>query len=93
MPVVPSKARAFATLWAKPCSEGSSACPADRAVDLPAPAAGALTTKQLLTESGSALSHGLLFPPAHSKPENSQEATSLILGIGQFDTEKASQKD
>lgn len=93
MPVAPSKARAFGTLWAKSCSEGGSACPADGDVDVPALAARELTMKQLLTESGSALSHGLPFPPAHSKSENSQGATSLILGTRQFSIEKTSQKD
>ncbi|KAK4825740.1 hypothetical protein QYF61_002179 [Mycteria americana] len=86
-------ARALGTSWAKSCPEGSAACPADRAVVVPALAAGELTTQQPLRESGSALSHGLPFPPAHSKPENSQEATSLILGAGQFRMGKASQKD
>jgi len=32
MPVGPSKARAVGTLWAKSCSEGSSACPAPQTV-------------------------------------------------------------
>lgn len=78
---------------ARSCSEGSSVCPVVRAVDVPALAAGEQTTKQLLMESGSALSHGLSFPPAHSKSDNSQEATSLILGTDWFSMEKASPKD
>lgn len=92
MPVAPSKARESGTSWVKSCSERSSVCPAVRAVDVPAPAAGKLSAKQLLMESGSALSHGLSFPPAHSKSENSQEATGLILGTGWFSMEKASAK-
>lgn len=49
--------------------------------------------KQLLMESGTALSHGLTFPPPHSKSGNLQEATSLILGTDPLSLEKASQKD
>lgn len=62
-------------------------------MDVPAPATGELAAKEPLLESGSALPRGRPLPPAHSSSENSQEATSLILGTAQFSLEKVSPKD